>query len=72
MQPVSHYLVANEICFVLFNNGCPHSLFFLNLPRSESGLRDVVSLLPTVIFTFCVGVPVKCQQPISVIIEILG
>ena len=45
------------------------SLGFVNPPRRESGSRGVVSLLPTVTTPSCVGVSVKRQQQISVIIE---
>ena len=44
---------------------------FVNSPKRESGLRGVVSLLPTVTTPFCVGVPVKRQRPISISIEML-
>ena len=42
----------------------------MNPLRKESGLRGVVSL-SSVTTPFFVGVPVKRQQPISVIIKIL-
>ena len=47
------------------------SLAFVNSLSRESGVRGVVSLLHTVATPFCVDVPVKRQQPISVIIEII-
>ena len=47
------------------------SLAFVNSPGRESVPESVVSLLPTVTTPFSVGVPVKHQQPSSVIIKIL-
>ena len=45
------------------------SLVFVNSPRRESGRRGVVSLLFAFTTPSYVGVPVKRQQPISVIFE---
>ena len=61
-----------------FERNCVHlaspirlSFAFVNSPIRESGRRGVVPLLPTVTTQCCVGVPVKRQQPIRVIIDML-
>ena len=47
------------------------SLAFVISPGRKSCLRGVASMLPSATIPFCVGVPVKRQQPTSVIIEML-
>ena len=60
--------VAHIFAWTSFSH--PTLAHLLNSLRTESGRRDMVSLLPNVTTPFCIGIPVKRQQPISVIMEI--